>query len=60
MAFEAFLTIDGITGESQKDDAQGWIEIYSFSWGATNPTSVGSGTGSASGKVEISSISVQK
>jgi len=60
MAVEIFLTIVGITGESQKSGAEGWIEIFSFSNGASNPTSVAFGTGSGSGKVDISSISLQK
>jgi type VI secretion system secreted protein Hcp len=60
MASEIFLTLDGITGESQKDGAKGWIEIFSFSNGASNPSSVAFGTGSGAGKVDISSISIQK
>jgi type VI secretion system secreted protein Hcp len=60
MAVEVFLTIDGITGESQKSGAEGWIEIFSFSNGASNPSSVAFGTGSGAGKVDLSSISLQK
>ncbi len=60
MAQEIFLTIAGITGESQKDGAQGWIEIFSFSNGASNPSSVAFGTGSGAGKVDLSSISITK
>ena len=60
MAVEIFLSIDGITGESQKTNAAGWIEIFSFSNGASNPSSVAFGTGSGAGKVDISSISLQK
>ena len=60
MAVEIFLTIAGITGESQKSGAEGWIEIFSFSNGASNPSSVSFGTGSGAGKVDLSSISFQK
>jgi type VI secretion system secreted protein Hcp len=60
MATEIYLTLDGITGESQKSGAEGWIEIFSFSNGAHNPSGVSSGTGSGTGKVDISSISLQK
>ncbi len=60
MAIEIFLTIDGISGESQKSGAEGWIEIFSFSNGASNPSSVAFGTGSGAGKVDLSSISLQK
>lgn len=60
MGIEIFFTIDGITGESTKSGAEGWIEIFSFSNGASNPSSVSFGTGSGAGKVDLSSISFQK
>jgi len=60
MAYDAFLKIDGITGESQKDKHKGEIEIASFSLGASNPTSVGVGTGLAAGKVSIADFSITK
>jgi type VI secretion system secreted protein Hcp len=60
MAVEIFLSIAGITGESQKQGAVGWIEIFSFSNGASNPSSVAFGTGSGAGKVDLSSLSLQK
>jgi type VI secretion system secreted protein Hcp len=60
MAVEVFLNIKGITGESQKAGAEGWIEIFSFSNGASNPSSVAFGTGSGAGKVDLSSLSLQK
>lgn len=60
MAQEIYLRLDGIPGESQKTGVEGWIEIFSFSNGAANHSSVAAGTGSGSGKVEFSSISVTK
>jgi type VI secretion system secreted protein Hcp len=40
---------------------EGQIEIYSFSWGASNPTTVSSGqAGLSAGKVSISSFNVMK
>jgi type VI secretion system secreted protein Hcp len=39
MAFDAFLKIDGIPGESSDDKHKDWIEVLSFSWGAQQPTS---------------------
>jgi type VI secretion system secreted protein Hcp len=60
MAQEIYLYLDGIPGESNKSGAEGWIEIFSFSNGLTNHSSVAAGTGSGSGKVEFSSISVTK
>lgn len=60
MAVEIFLKLDGITGESTKTGAEGQIEIFSFSNGASNPSSVAFGTGSGAGKVDLSSLSLQK
>jgi len=60
MAQEIYLYLDGIPGESNKSGVEGWIEITSFSNGSTNHSTVAHGTGSASGKVEFSSISVTK
>jgi type VI secretion system secreted protein Hcp len=60
MAYDAFLSLTGIKGESQKADHTGDIDIESFSWGASNSTSVGTGTGASTGKVNISDFSVMK
>ncbi|MBV8809544.1 MAG: type VI secretion system tube protein Hcp [Acidobacteriaceae bacterium] len=60
MAVEIFLKLDGIDGESEKQGAEKLIEIFSFSNGASNPSSVAFGTGSGAGKVDISSLSLQK
>ena len=60
MAVEIFLKLDGIDGESEKKDATNYIEIFSFSNGASNPSSVAFGTGSGAGKVDISALSLQK
>lgn len=60
MAVEIFLKLDGIDGESIKQGAQNYIEIFSFSNGASNPSSVAFGTGSGAGKVDLSALSLQK
>lgn len=60
MAVDMFLKLDGIDGESLKSKAEGWIEIMSFSNGASNPASTAHGGGMGSGKVDLSSISIQK
>ncbi len=49
MAFDAFLKIDGIPGESTDDKHKDWIEIKSYNHGMTQPqsataSSVGGGT----------------
>ncbi|HEV2493984.1 MAG TPA: type VI secretion system tube protein Hcp [Terriglobia bacterium] len=60
MAYDAFLKLDGINGESQKKDHTNEIDIMSFSWGASNSTSVGTGTGPSTGKVSVSDFSIMK
>jgi type VI secretion system secreted protein Hcp len=54
------LKLDGIKGESQKQSHVGEIDIMSFSWGSSNSTSVGTGTGASTGKVSISDFSIMK
>jgi type VI secretion system secreted protein Hcp len=46
MAFDAFLKIDGVPGESTDDKHKDWIEILSFSHGLSQP---GAGTRSSGG-----------
>jgi type VI secretion system secreted protein Hcp len=61
MAFDTYMDIPGCAGESTATGMEGKIEIYSFSWGASNPTTVSSGaTGLSAGKVSISSFNVMK
>jgi type VI secretion system secreted protein Hcp len=63
MAFNAQLKITSpdVPGEATQTGYEGQIEIYSFSWGASNPTTVSSGqTGLSAGKVSISSFNVMK
>jgi type VI secretion system secreted protein Hcp len=61
MAFDTYLDLEGVTGESTATGMEGKIEIYSFSWGASNPTTVSSGsTGLSAGKVSISSFNIMK
>ncbi|HEY1756940.1 MAG TPA: type VI secretion system tube protein Hcp [Bryobacteraceae bacterium] len=60
MAVEMFLDIDGVQGESQIKGFENKIDIFSYSLGASNPTSVATGSGSGAGKVDISSMSIQK
>lgn len=61
MAFDTYLKLDGLDGESTRGGFEKWIEIYSFSFGASNPTTVGAGSGGMSaGKVSVSSFNVMK
>jgi type VI secretion system secreted protein Hcp len=67
MAYDAFMWLKGgapeakgeTTDKTYKDKSA--FEIYSFSWGASNPVSIGSASGGAgAGKVSISSFNVMK
>ncbi len=60
MAFDAFIKIPGVDGESKRKGFEKQIEIHSFSLGAANPTTIGHGGGGGAGKVSISSFSFMK
>jgi type VI secretion system secreted protein Hcp len=51
-AVDMFLKIEGIDGEASSIGHEGSIDILSWSWGASNPSSVSSG-GAGSGKVSM-------
>jgi type VI secretion system secreted protein Hcp len=59
MSFNAFMKYaPPIEGEAEDSDFVGWTEIFSFSFGGSNPTTVGAGGGSAAGKADLSSFNV--
>ena len=60
MAVDMFLKIDGVIGESTNDKYREWIDVLSFGWGATHPTTLTSTGGSTSGKVQIQDFSFVK
>jgi type VI secretion system secreted protein Hcp len=62
MAFDCFLKIDGIDGESTDGAHAKWIEILSFSHGMSQPPSsvVSSSGGAGSGRVTMQDFSVVK
>src|SRR4051812_1418407 len=51
MAFDCFLKIDGVGGESTDKTHPGEIEVSSFSWGESNTGTVAPGGGAGAGKV---------
>ena len=51
MAFDAFLKLDGIDGESVDRQYEKWIEVLSFSWGASNLERGQATGGAGAGKV---------
>jgi type VI secretion system secreted protein Hcp len=59
MAVDMFLKIDGIDGESAAHKHKGELELLSFSWGITNPTSQTGGGGGA-GKPVVQDFMIVK
>jgi type VI secretion system secreted protein Hcp len=53
MAFDCFLKIDGIDGESQDDRHAREIDVLSFSWGESNAGAAAHGGGAGAGKVSM-------
>ncbi len=62
MAFDAFLNVDGIPGESSDDAHVDWIEILSYSTGVaqTASASASSGGGASSERADFQDFSVVK
>jgi len=58
MAVDYFLKLDGIQGESADTNHKDEIQIMSWSWGASNVSSVAGTGGSGAGKVDLSDFSV--
>jgi type VI secretion system secreted protein Hcp len=58
MAFDYFLRIDGIPGESPDAKHKGEIAVQSFSWGETQSAPVGGGGGGGAGKVAMGPLHV--
>lgn len=56
-AFDYFLRVDGIQGESADAKHKGEIDVLSWSWGETQATGLPSSGGGA-GKVEMSDLTV--
>jgi type VI secretion system secreted protein Hcp len=56
MAFDTFIRIDSIQGESADAAHPGEIEVYSFSWGESNPATATAGSGFSAGKVSVTSV----
>ena len=57
-AFDYFLKIDGITGESADSKHKGEIDVLSWSWGESNPAPASPGGGGGAGKVQMNDLHV--
>ena len=61
MAYDAFLKLDGMDGESTDDKYKGYVEVASFSFGVTHLTTIGSGTGGAgSARASLGELQISK
>jgi type VI secretion system secreted protein Hcp len=58
MAVDYFLKLDGIQGESQDSNHKDEIQIMSWSWGASQVSSVAGTGGSGAGKADLSDFSI--
>src|SRR5438045_2802440 len=62
MAFDCFLKVDGIDGESTDAKHPNWIEILSYNHGLNQPASAvaSSAGGAGSGRVNMQDFSIVK
>ena len=61
MAFDAYVKLDTITGESTSTGYTGCMEVFNFSLGAANPVTIGSAsTGAGGGKAILQPFSFTK
>ncbi len=60
MAFDAFIELEGVKGESTRKGFEGQVELLNFSLGVHNPTSIASGTGGGTGKAQLTPFSFNK
>jgi type VI secretion system secreted protein Hcp len=61
MAFDTYVELTGIEGEATAKSFEKKIEIFSFSWGASSPVTIGPGSaGISASRVSISSFNVMK
>jgi type VI secretion system secreted protein Hcp len=58
MAVDYFLKLDGIEGESQDANFKNTIQLMSWSWGASQVSSVAGTGGSGAGKADLSDFSL--
>jgi type VI secretion system secreted protein Hcp len=60
MAYDAFLKLDDVNGEVQDSQFEKWIEVDSFSWGASQTGTSASGGGGGAGKVSFQDLHITK
>lgn len=60
MAFDAFLKLGDIKGESVADGHAGEVDVLSFSWGVTQTGTTHRGTGGGAGKCSVQDMAFTK
>ncbi len=50
---DAFITFDGVDGESTHKDHKGEVEVLSWNWGVSNDVAPGTGGGGGVGKARV-------
>ena len=60
MAFDAFLLLDGIKGESNDAKHKGEIDVKSFSWGVAQAGAGHTGMGSGASKADFQDLTIVK
>jgi type VI secretion system secreted protein Hcp len=60
MAFDMFLKLSGIKGESTDDQHKDEIEVLALSWSVSNPGTMAHGGGAGSGKATFSDFQITK
>jgi type VI secretion system secreted protein Hcp len=60
MAVDMLIKIGDVTGESAIDGKKGWIDVLSWSFGASQAGSSAGGSGSGSGKVQVQDLTFTK
>ncbi|MGD2120803.1 MAG: type VI secretion system tube protein Hcp [Gemmatimonadota bacterium] len=58
--WDAYLEVEGVSGESMRAGHEDQIEVISFDFSASNPSSVGIGSGGGVGAVNLSSFNFMK
>jgi type VI secretion system secreted protein Hcp len=58
MAIDIYLNVEGVTGESADANHKGWIDLQSYSWGATQTGTMAGGGGGGAGKVSFNDLHV--
>lgn len=58
MAIDMFLKVEGVSGESNDSNHKEWIDINSFSWGASQTGTMSGGGGGGTGKVSFNDLRI--